>query len=254
MTAALNFMSGGLANGPESFGSVTNLTLNGTGIGLAWIVQARTTSPITRVKFRYGTRAGTPPTYSIALETVDSSGNPTGTDIGGGSPTLKTFTPPADATWNSTTQEITLTNAYTPALASDVFAIVIRYSSGTCDASNNAAITRTIIGLISVIMHFPSQSTLSGGVWTKNTSCNAITWGTSTEFLARLASAGYVTSTASTAGHRSAAYLTLPAGFGTTFSVSSIALWGRVHWMRTYLQMQQTQPGTLGCLLTPQQC
>ena len=227
MTAANGFSSSGFGNGPETFGTATNISLNGTGIGLAFIQQAGTTSPITRIKFRYGARTGTPPTYSWTIETVDTSGNPTGTDIGGGSPTLKTFTPPADTTWNGTTQEVTFTNSWTPTNPSDVFAIVLRYSSGTCDGSNFSSFTRTVSGYISPLLHMPLNATLAAGSWTKQNVPNCIAWGTSSAMFGRIASTGYTTVTANTAGHRSAAYMTFPAGFGTTFSVSGIAFTGK---------------------------
>ena len=227
MAAALNFLSTGSTFGTVAFGGIANVTLNGSGIALAWIVQAETTSPITRIRYRYGSRAATPPTYSITLETVDSSGNPTGTDIGGGSPTLTTFTPPADTTWNSTIRELVLTNPWTPTLASDVFAIVVRYSSGTVDGTNNSSFTRTANGIGSESAHFPLSSSLSGGVWTKGATAPMVAWGTSSKLFGALASVGYTTATANTAGHRSAAYLTIPSGFGSTFKVHGIGFNGK---------------------------
>ena len=72
------------------------------------------------------------PVYQVSIQSLSAQKTPSGTDIGGGSPTLKTFTPIAGV------QTITLTNPYTPALG-DVLAIVVEYSSGTIDASHFAS-------------------------------------------------------------------------------------------------------------------
>lgn len=96
---------------------------------------------VTKIYFRYGTRTGTPPTYRASLQSLDASGNPDGTVLGGGSPASVVFTPPADTSWNATGQVVTLDNPYmiTPG---QTLAIVIDYSSGTIDASNCSGFTR----------------------------------------------------------------------------------------------------------------
>lgn len=125
---------------PSGNPGYTNFVLNATTDKVEFILQAPEAITITTVAFRYGARTGTPPTYQLSLQGVDASGNSDGTDLGGGSPTLVTFTPPADATWDGTTQTVTLTNAYTIARGA-FFAIVIDYNTGTVNAGNNSSFT-----------------------------------------------------------------------------------------------------------------
>lgn len=87
---------------------------------------------ITKVRLNFASVA-TPPVYQVSLQGLSAKVTPSGTDLGGGSPTLTTFTPVAGS------QDITLTNAYTPTLGDDV-AIVVEYSSGTIGASNHAVL------------------------------------------------------------------------------------------------------------------
>lgn len=226
MTAALGFMSSS-GNGLFQLGSLTNLSLNGTGIGIAFLCQAHTTDPIARVRFRHRLRTGTPPEYKVTLEGLDASSNPNGTDLGGGSPTLKAFTPPASTAWDDTMQEITLTNSWTPAAKGTLFYITIRYSSGTCDGSNFSSITRFLDGHFAANMasvHIPNHSTLSGGAWTRSTNAGIIAWGTSGALFGRPLLTAYTTATAATAGHRSGAYFTLPSGFGATYDVEGVTI------------------------------
>lgn len=94
---------------------------------------------ITRLGFRYGVRTGTPPTYKISLQGVDGSGNPDGVDKTGAS---TTFTPPADATIDGLWQWKTIGTPYA-CTRGEYLAIVIAYSSGTVDGSNNSSFTRS---------------------------------------------------------------------------------------------------------------
>lgn len=110
-----------------------------------FICLAPEVATLTRLGFRYGVRTGTPPTFKISLQGVTGAGVPDGTIKGGGSPASATFTPPADTTWDSTWRWITLDNAYTCARGEGL-AVVIKYDSGTIDASNNSTFTELING------------------------------------------------------------------------------------------------------------
>lgn len=226
MTAAVNYRVG-THIGPLALGSASNVSLNGSGIGVAFIVHAQTTTAITKVRFRYGARTGTPPAYVLTIEGVDASGNPDGTDKGGGSPTAKIFTPPADTTWDALYQEITLTNSYTPANCSELLAITIRYSSGTVDGSNLSSITRGISDGSAGSAGFPFASTLSAGSWTKQSVPITVAWTDGTTTFGTPIQSAYTTTTAGTNGHRSGMYFTLPSGFGTTYTVKGLSYIGR---------------------------
>lgn len=198
-------------------GSPTNVSLNGSTLAMAWPVQAETTEAITHVWFRGGARTGTPPTYSIRIELLDSSGAPDGADAGGGSATAKTFTPPADTTWNGVGQWIALTNSWTPTLGQR-FAIVIRYSSGTCDASNFFSFTQFIASVNSNSRNLPFALTYNGSAWSKITSGYVVAWRGSTRFYG-FPTTGAATATGSTtAGRRVAAAVTIPTAQGTSFT------------------------------------
>lgn len=120
--------------------AATNFTLNQTTDQWEIIFQAVDAITITRLGFRQGTVTGTPPVYIISLQGVDASGNPDGTIKGGASPASVTFTPAgAD---NSTWLWKTLANAYTCARG-EWLSIVITYSSGSVDSSNNCSFTIT---------------------------------------------------------------------------------------------------------------
>jgi hypothetical protein len=120
---------------------VTNFSLDQTTDKSEAIFQIPEDITVTRVGFRYGVRTGTPPTYKVSIQTVDATtGFPTGTVIGGGSPASATFTPPADATWDGTYRAVTLDNSASMTRGT-LYGFVIEYSSGTVDGSNFSSFT-----------------------------------------------------------------------------------------------------------------
>lgn len=123
-------------------GSESNRVLNANNDVLAFVFQAPEAITITKLGFRYGARTGTPPTYRISLQGVGTSGLADGTIKGATNNALATFTPPASTAWDGTWQWQTLTESATAARG-DFLAIVIEYSSGTVDASNNGSFTYT---------------------------------------------------------------------------------------------------------------
>lgn len=130
---------------PVSAPSYTTFTLNESADAVEVVFMADEAATITKLGFRYGSRTGTPPTFKISLQGVTGAGVPDGTIKGGGSPASKTFTPPADTTWNSAWQWITLDNSYT-CTRGELLALVIKYDSGTIDGSNNSSFTELING------------------------------------------------------------------------------------------------------------
>jgi hypothetical protein len=117
-----------------SFGT---FALDATTDALEFIFQMPEAATLTHGGFRYGVRALTPPTYRISLQGVDASGNPDGTIKGGGTPASATFTPPASTAWDGTWQWVAFTNSYA-ATAGEMLALVIDYSSGTVNGTNNS--------------------------------------------------------------------------------------------------------------------
>lgn len=207
-------------------GGFTNHTLDGTGKKLGFVVQVGNGDAITALGFRYGARTGTPPTYKISVQGVSTTtGYPDGTIKGGGSPASKTFTPPADTTWNGTWREITLDNTYTPSRG-ETIAIVIEYSAGTCDGSNNSSFSRHASGGSTEWVSNRYYAVDTGSGWGTGTFSyflpyTIVTANTVTGFPA--SDLGKSTSIG-TNGHRQALRFKLPTSFGSTYKVRGVRL------------------------------
>ena len=137
-----------------------NFVLNCTADAIEYLFQAPEAATITHLGFRYGTRTGTPPTYRISLQGVNSSGRADGNVLASG-----TFTPPATTAWNGTWQWVALGATY-GVVRGQFLAIVIDYSSGTVDASNCSSFT---YGSQWNYYGFPCVWTVDAGVGTQNT-------------------------------------------------------------------------------------
>lgn len=185
-----------------------------------WIFQAREAATITRLGFRYGVRTGTPPVYKISLQGVDGSGRADGTIKGGGSPCSKTFTPPADATWNSTWQWITADNSFAVARG-DFLAIVIKNDSGTINGSNFSSFT-TALNAYKSDGGIPYAVTFNatGSVTTRAVSLPIFGYGSAgTAYgFPFIASTSLSINSGSTPDEVALAF-TLPSGMGSTFQV-----------------------------------
>lgn len=212
-----------LFNDQTQYGSwgMANVSLDGSGDGAAWVFQPFSTDPITHLGYRYGARTGTPPTYSIRLEGLDSTGLPDNTDVGGGSATAVTFTPPADATINGLWQWKALTNAYTPSLGQTLCA-TIRHSSGSVDASNCSSFTLRTTTIGSSVTALPYSLDNLSGSWTKRAQYSIFGWRTASGRFGRCFQSSYTTATANTAGHKSGMYFTLPSGLGSTYRIRGL--------------------------------
>ena len=217
----------GLHDGPPTPFTVTNSTISASTHVIAWVRQAKNADAISAVHFLYGVRTGTPPTFSVSIETVNTSGNPSGTDAGGGSPTLVTFTPPASTAWNSLIQTVTLTNSWTPT-AGQLFAIVIRYSSGTINGSNCSSFAVTSSGHDPSTRGFPYYATSTDGSAYTKAGAGLIAWTAGGTVVGHVMQSIYSTATANTNGHRSAGYFTLPASMGDTYDLCGVDIAGKV--------------------------
>lgn len=140
-------------------GSESNRVLNANNDVLSFIFQAPEAITITRLGFRYGVRAGTPPTYRISLQTVANTGLASGTILGATANALATFTPPASTAWDGTWQWQTLAESAIVARG-DWLAIVIDYSSGTIDGSNNSSFT---YAAGTIVYSIPYSTWVDGG-------------------------------------------------------------------------------------------
>lgn len=226
MTSAVKMQALGHMGPISSIGAATNYTVDASNDGLGWVFISETADPITKVWFRYGARTGTPPTFRISLQALNSSGNPDGTVLGGGSPASATFTPPADTSWDGTGRWITLDNAYTPTRG-QLLASVIEYDSGTIDASNNSSFSRSISGSMNVSIGLPNAVTEVAGVWGKHNFAPVFAYGTATQKFGR----PFVspnTSTSSVVGNRRTMAFTMPSGLMSTYQLSGVSFLGRL--------------------------
>ncbi len=133
-----------LAGASGSMSFATALALNGATDTVEWIFRTYEAVTITHGGFRASTRTGTPPAYRLSFQGV-SNGIPDGVIKGGGSPASATFTPPASTAWNNTFQWVQLANSYTTT-PGELLSMVVDYSSGTVDGSNNLSFTTDING------------------------------------------------------------------------------------------------------------
>lgn len=226
MSAAQQIEWGGVLASTGFSGAATNHTVDAADDGVAWVFQPYSADAITQLWFRYGARTGTPPTYSIRLESLDTSGLPDNTDVGGGSPTAVTFTPPADASIDGAGQWKTLTNAYTPTRGQTLVA-TIRHSSGTVDGSNNSSFTRNLGGINPGSRGFPYALTLAGGSWSK-VGGSVFGWRTASGRFGVIATGSYTTVTANTLGHKSGMHFTIPSDWCSTFKVLGVRFLGKI--------------------------
>lgn len=199
----------------------SNLALDASTDKIGAVFQAPEAATITHVGFRYGTRTGTPPTYKIGLQGVTTGGLPDGTYLGGGSPASATFTPPADATWNGTWQWIALDNSLA-VTRGQVLTLVVEYSSGTVDGSNNGTFTYILTKTVMSERTGSPYAVTNTGSWGKETVGQPA-------FGFKSASKTYgnpwedaTTTALGTNGHRAALRFALPAGSGDTFKVAGL--------------------------------
>lgn len=213
---------------PISVGSTTptfaNTSFDNTGDKLAWIIQVVDALTITKLGFRYGARANTPPTFKISLQGVDASGLPDGTVLGGGSPASATFTPPADASWDGTWQWVTLDNSYLTTRG-QLLCIVIEHSSGAFTATDST-FTHIFSGVTGNLT-FPYYAVKDGaGAFAKTMAAADMVYGYATASQAYgVPAQGYsVAATAATNGHKHALKFKIDSDFCDSYKVVGVRL------------------------------
>lgn len=198
----------------------TNFVLSSATSRMAVTFSSAVTGTITALGFRYGARTGTPPTYRISLQGVSASGLPDGVILSGSD---ATFTPPASAAWDSTWQWITVSGANVT--RGSYYALVIDYSAGTTDGSNNGSFSYAFGSGVQPTNHvFPGIYTdTTGSGWTAQPN-------TPRAFLGyRTASATYgnpcqasSTYNLNSDGNRIANKFSLSASIGSTYQIDRI--------------------------------
>lgn len=202
-----------------------NFTLDATTDAMEWVGQALEAATITQLGFRYGARTGTPPTFIISIQGVDTSGNPDGTILGGGSPASVTFTPPASTAWDGTWQAVTLTNSIALTRGQWI-AVVIKYSSGTIDASNSSSFTSHTRTVNQNVGRVPYPIQNNAGVRARQAYApNVALYSASKTFWQPITAVSSVNCRSDT-GVEIATKFSLAAGSGDTYKISGVAFSG----------------------------
>ena len=199
----------------------SSFTLNATTDLVEFIFQTDEAVTITSLGFRYGARTGTPPTYRVSLQGVDASGNPNGTIKGATNNCFATFTPPADTSIDGLWQWKTTVETYAAARG-EWLAIVIDYSSGTVDGTNNSSFGITCA--MDAGRHgVPYATTNDAGVRTRQTTHPIFGYQTASQTYGPVlqSNAATVYSSGSTPDEQALEF-TLPAAWGSTFQVVGI--------------------------------
>lgn len=200
----------------DSLGQET-MALDSNDDKAAWVFQAHDALTITRLAvYCQNPGAGTSPTYRVSLQSVNSSGEPSGTILGGGSPASGTTTLTQD-TWSW----VSLSNSYACSRG-QLLAVVIDYSSGTIDGSNYREVATGLGGALWNLPYPVKQP--DGGGWSKSNLRPIFGYGTAGAKYGYLNHAGTVTVPTSGTGLRVALKFTLPSAFGNTFKVAGFRI------------------------------
>lgn len=151
---------------PQFQAAFSTFFIDATTDFLAFSILPQGTTAIAKIQFHIDTETGVPGTMGMVL-TADNNNAPTvsvgvPTDIGGGSPTLKSIVP-ADIVVGANT--ITFTNAFTPTEGTRYW-IVFYPISGTWDATNRYRFVVSSLDIIASFAESRAFSTDTGTSWT----------------------------------------------------------------------------------------
>lgn len=198
----------------------TNQALTTQDFKVGWVFSYPYAEAITGAKFRYGARTSTPPQHTISLQSLDASGLPSGTILGGGSPASQTFTPPANTTWDGLVQSIAFANAYTPARG-ERMALVIDATSNP--SAGSSSFTRNNTGGLSFLQNFPYH-VINTGSWAKGGNSYGSVFGVySASHVYGFPLQSTTVQSTGTTGRRVAMKFNLASGWGDSFKVVGLA-------------------------------
>lgn len=202
--------------------SYTNFTMSSSGHRLAIVFWVHASVTPTAVLLRLAAKTGTTPTYQVAIQGLNASGNPDGSNLC----TPATFNPSSLSWADNSTRWITVSGA--SALSPGTpYCLVVTHSSGTVDGSNNAAFSLVNSSVRPDNFTNPYYLTdANTGSWTSQGNISApfagVRDGSSTHGL-MLASA-IVNGSVGSAGNRMAQKFTFPAGVGQSFQVTGLTV------------------------------
>ncbi|HXR75151.1 MAG TPA: hypothetical protein VN737_04190 [Bryobacteraceae bacterium] len=218
--------------------TLTAVSLNSSTTFLAWVFPAPKSETITSFLIRQSSVTGTQPQYRVSLQTVDASGNASGTILAAGAYTsagsgannlFQTISTLFDASGTSLPSGIAVTRGTYYALVIDPCPNSTAPCSGaaTPDASDFTAFTSVVTGINSgaTVGQSPYSETWNGTTWTKNTSQPVYGYRTSAS-TTRGVPIQSIQSTTTNQGAETGILLNLPTGFCSTFQVAGIHFWG----------------------------
>ena len=218
--------------------SVSNFSMNSTTGGAGWVVMAETTSAITTIGFRVGTRTGTSagPTYTVGIESVlTSTGLPNAAatyKTNGGTDCKGTYTPPNDGSHDGTWQTVTLSVSYSPTTFGEQLALTIRADGGVT-AGQFISVSTNADGLLGWgATNCPYGNRLTTGTWsdTYSGSAGAPIYGyaTASRYFGYPYLSNYAGATPSTVGRRIAAVINLPAASFPSYKIRGFTWVGAI--------------------------
>lgn len=189
--------------------------LDSADVKIAWVWQPPAGLTLTQlaVYVPSGLVTGTSPTYRLSLQGVNpANGEPTGTELGGGSPAGGSAQL-VDDQWNW----IALDNSYAPD-GGELLAMVLEHDSGTIDGSNFAEVYHSLN--LSSGFNLPYVLVDTGGGWGMQRHWPIFGFGEVTNKYGWM-HVSKLDMTTTTAGDRIAMQFNLPASrFGTTYKVA----------------------------------
>ncbi len=210
---------------PRAGVAFTNQALSSAAHKVAYAFSAQATTSINALGIRVGTLTGTAPTYQIEIQGLNATGLPDGAGLVGSS---ATFSPSALGWTAGTFQWINIAGVN---LTRGVnYALVVRHSGGTVDASNNAGLSTVVINAPPESVALPYVLTDTGSGFTKAGALGepvfgyrnaAQTYGTPIQ--------AWINGALNANGNRAALKVALDSGWGATFQVRGLL----IHWADT---------------------
>jgi hypothetical protein len=202
--------------------SYTNFTMSSSGHRFATVFFVNSSVTPTAVLLRLGVKTGTTPTYQVAIQGLNASGHPNGSNLC----TPATFSPSSLGWSDNSTRWITVSGASSLSPGTP-YCLVVTHSSGTVDGSNNASFSA--INTSVSPSNFTSPYYLSDanvGTWTATGNIAPVFGGVrdgSTTHGLMLASS-VVNGSLGSAGNRQAQKFALPSGVGQSVGVLGLTI------------------------------
>lgn len=202
-------------------GGQTNFTIDGATDKMEVVFQCEKATTITQLCFLYGARTGTPVAQQVDLEGVNTTTGRADGTIKSSTNAKAAFTPPADATWDSTFQCKTLTSSYACTQGEQLAMVIL--PTGTPDGSNKSSYAY-VMGFTAFGWSTPHATTVDAGTATFQNGPAPFAYKDSTRTygypIQSIGQAGYSSNT------EDGNSFTIPSNFCSTFKVKGLIVSG----------------------------